>query len=66
MAIWVQVSAVRALELAVLKGTKEDYDVCYDTPITDDVIGYLDDETLQETIELVKALPKAKEEEWYS
>jgi len=46
------------LELAVLKGTKDDYDICYDTPITDDVIGHLDNKTLQETIELVKALPK--------
>tara|TARA_R100000353_G_scaffold100818_1_gene73137 strand:+ start:262 stop:477 length:216 start_codon:yes stop_codon:yes gene_type:complete len=46
------------LELAVLKGTKDDYDICYDTPITDDVIGYLNPKTLQETIELVKALPK--------
>lgn len=28
-------------ELAILKGDKEKYDLCYDTPITDDVIGHI-------------------------
>jgi len=28
-------------EAAVLKGTEDDYDLCYDTPIADDVIGRL-------------------------
>ena len=46
------------LEMAVLIGTVDKWEICYDTPITDDVIGYLNDETLEETIELVKALPK--------
>jgi hypothetical protein len=27
-------------EVAILKGLKEDWEICYDTPITDDIIGY--------------------------
>ena len=30
--------------------------ICYDTPITDDVLGYLDNKTLNSTIEEVKKL----------
>lgn len=32
--------------------------ICYDTPITDDVIGYLTEEQVKEITEQVKALPK--------
>lgn len=28
-------------EIAILKGTKENWEICYSTPITDDVIGHL-------------------------
>ncbi len=48
------------LELAVLKGNKEKHSLCYDTPITDDVIGHLDIESLNETINKVKKLPPTK------
>ena len=45
------------LELAVLKGTEEDAEICYDTPITSDVCGHLTLDQLNEIKEQVKALP---------
>lgn len=42
-------------EVAVLKGD----DICYDTPITNDVLGYLDHEGVLRTLEQIKALPAA-------
>lgn len=42
-------------ELAVLK----DGEVCYDTPITDDVIGYLTADEVGEILEKIEALPHA-------
>lgn len=36
-------------ELAVLKGDPQQHDLCYDTPITGDVCGYL---TPEEVVEL--------------
>jgi len=41
-------------ELAVLHSGG----ICYDTPITDDVMGYLTDEEVAEIIEQVKQLPE--------
>ena len=40
-------------EVAVLKGTEEEYDICYDTPITDDVIKGL---TLLQAHEIAKQI----------
>ena len=45
------------LELAVLRGNAENAEICYDTPITGDVCGHLDTETLANIIIDVKALP---------
>ena len=45
------------LELAVLRGNSENAEICYDTPITGDVCGHLDTETLADIIKDVKALP---------
>ena len=34
-------------ELAVLKGTEDDWQICYDTPITYDVIGHQSEEEVE-------------------
>ena len=44
----------RGLELAVLDSFDE---LDYSTPITDDVIGYLDDAGLESTLEAISKLP---------
>ncbi len=41
-------------ELAVLHSGE----ICYDTPITSDVMGYLTDEEVADIIEQVKQLPE--------
>lgn len=43
-------------ELAVLKGTEEDWDLCYDTNITDDVIGHLTDDGVTDIMHKVQSL----------
>jgi hypothetical protein len=44
-------------EVAVLKKiTDDNYVLCYDTPITDDVIGYLNNEQVIEILEQIKNL----------
>ena len=45
------------LELAVLKGNKDYAVLCYDTPITDDVLGGLTIKDLHAICQRVKALP---------
>ena len=41
-------------ELAVMNDSTQD--LCYDTPITDDVIGYLTDQEVDELLNAIKAL----------
>jgi hypothetical protein len=43
-------------ELAVLRGTKEDYEIAHDSGITEDVIGYLDLEDVECLLEKIKGL----------
>ena len=48
-------------EVAVLKKVTDDnYRLCYDTPITDDVIGYLTNEQVIEILEQIKNLKEDK------
>ena len=43
-------------ELAVLQGLEEDWKICYDTPITDDVMGYLTTEDIDTVLNQVENL----------
>jgi len=43
------------MELAVTEGY--DGKLNYETPITDDVLGYLDDEKLAKVLDAIRALP---------
>lgn len=45
-------------ELAVLKFNGDDWDLTYDTEITDDVIGYLTDEDVQDLLVRIEKLEK--------
>lgn len=51
-------------ELAVIKFKGEendDYELCYDTPITNDVIPYLTEEKIEEVLQKIKKLKKGRQ-----
>jgi hypothetical protein len=43
-------------ELAVLEGTEKDWELTYDTPITDDVLGHLSEDGVTEIMAKVQSL----------
>ena len=43
-------------ELAVLKFDKDDWDLCYTTPITDDTIGWLSNSEVWDLLQKIKEL----------
>ncbi len=43
-------------EIAVLKGFGDEWEICYDTPITDDVMGYLTKEDVETVLNQVESL----------
>ena len=45
-------------EFAVIKGTLEEYDLVYDTPITCDVLGWLDLDDIPELLDDISRLDK--------
>jgi hypothetical protein len=45
------------IELAVIYWEGEDFHLIYDTPITDDVIGYLDRDRAETLLEAIEKLP---------
>lgn len=45
-------------ELAVLTGNKNNWELSYNTQITDDVIGYLSIAEVNELLDKIKELPK--------
>ena len=46
-------------EIAVLKGTEGKSSLCYDTPITDDVIGHLSPNDVTDYLKKIESLPEA-------
>lgn len=45
-------------ELAVLRGNKDDWKLCYTTPITDDVIGHLTKNDITRYLNKIECLEK--------
>lgn len=43
-------------EVAVIKGNEDGFDICYDTHITEDVIGHCDEKDVEIIMEQVAAL----------
>lgn len=43
-------------EIAVIKGLEDEWEICYDTPITDDVMGYLTKEDVETVLNQVEKL----------
>jgi len=48
--------SVGLYELAVLKGVEEDWEICYDTPIADDVLGHQSEQEIETLLQEVKNL----------
>lgn len=49
-------------EVAVLVGSQDDFELCYDTPIANDVLGWLEGRELRPLVEQVRALPRRENE----
>ena len=45
-------------EIAVIAGDRDGWTICYDTEITDDVLGWQNDQDVEETLSKIGALPR--------
>ena len=43
-------------EVAIIKGTLDEFEICYDTPIADDVLGHRDEQDINNILEEVQSL----------
>ena len=50
-------NGIDTYEIGVLKGTEEDWDLTYKTPITDDVLGYLTKAEVLNILKEIESLP---------
>lgn len=48
-------------EIAVIVWEGGEYSLTYDTPVTDDVLGYVDPEDVQGYLDQIEALPKKED-----
>lgn len=48
-------------ELAIIKGNDEDFEIIYDTPITDNVVSYQTAEQITELLEKIEALSEVEQ-----
>lgn len=48
-------------EIAVLAGNADNWNITYDTHITDDVLGYLNDDDVKNTLQQIRELPSAND-----
>lgn len=49
------------LEAAIITHDDDDWDICYDSPITDDVLGYLNLDDVSKLLKRVSELEKTKQ-----
>ena len=43
-------------EVAVIKGKEDDWELCYDTPVTSDVLGHLSEQDVEDVVLKVQSL----------
>lgn len=43
-------------EIAIIKGNRDNWELCYDTPITNDVLGYLTSEDINKYLKQIEKL----------
>ena len=53
-------NGIDTYEVAILEGTEDDWEITYNTPITDDVLGHLSEIDVMHILKRVKVLPDGR------